>query len=177
MSCKWPATSNRDCCPRRCPPTVGFARPAPASPPPRWAAIISTVRQIRPDLWTAVVADVSGKGVSSALLAGLLQGVFLMASANPADLEGMLASLNWFPAGAHPRRKIRDRFLLHFGQVRAAALRQRRPLRAVSGGRRRPPAQAAHFRDAGGNDRGCEHPDGGTASLRRAIKWSSIATA
>ena len=37
--------------------------------------------QISPDLWAAVVADVSGKGVSSALLAGLLQGVFLMASA------------------------------------------------------------------------------------------------
>lgn len=43
-----------------------------------------------------MVADVSGKGVSSALLAGLLQGVFLMASANPDDLEGMFASLNWF---------------------------------------------------------------------------------
>lgn len=54
------------------------------------------IRQIRPDLWAAVVADVSGKGVSSALLAGLLQGVFLMASANPEDLEGMLSSLNWF---------------------------------------------------------------------------------
>jgi serine phosphatase RsbU (regulator of sigma subunit) len=54
------------------------------------------VRRIRPDLWAAVVADVSGKGVSSALLAGLLQGVFLMASANPDDLEGMLSSLNWF---------------------------------------------------------------------------------
>lgn len=54
------------------------------------------VRQVRKDLWTAVVADVSGKGVSSALLAGLLQGVFLMASANPGDLEGMLQSLNWF---------------------------------------------------------------------------------
>jgi sigma-B regulation protein RsbU (phosphoserine phosphatase) len=54
------------------------------------------LRQIRPDLWAAVVADVSGKGVSSALLAGLLQGVFLMASAKPDDLEGMLSSLNWF---------------------------------------------------------------------------------
>ena len=38
----------------------------------------------RPGLWAAVVADVSGKGVSSALLAGLLQGVFLMAASNPA---------------------------------------------------------------------------------------------
>ncbi len=54
------------------------------------------VRQIRPDLWSAVVADVSGKGVSSALLAGLLQGVFLMAGSNPGDLEGTLSSLNGF---------------------------------------------------------------------------------
>ncbi len=54
------------------------------------------VRQVSPDLWAAVVADVSGKGVSSALLAGLLQGVFLMASADPQDVEGMLARLNTF---------------------------------------------------------------------------------
>ena len=54
------------------------------------------VRHISPDLWAAIVADVSGKGVSSALLAGLLQGVFLMASVNAADLEGMLALLNSF---------------------------------------------------------------------------------
>jgi serine phosphatase RsbU (regulator of sigma subunit) len=54
------------------------------------------VRRISGDLWASVVADVSGKGVSSALLAGLLQGVFLMAAANPRDLEGTLAALNLF---------------------------------------------------------------------------------
>jgi serine phosphatase RsbU (regulator of sigma subunit) len=54
------------------------------------------VKQIHPELWAAVVADVSGKGVSSALLAGLLQGVFLMASMRPRDLDGMLALLNAF---------------------------------------------------------------------------------
>jgi serine phosphatase RsbU (regulator of sigma subunit) len=54
------------------------------------------VKRITPALWAAVVADVSGKGVSSALLAGLLQGVFLMASLNPHDLEGMLSMLNDF---------------------------------------------------------------------------------
>jgi len=54
------------------------------------------VKQISTELWAAVVADVSGKGVSSALLAGLLQGVFLMASMRPRDLEGMLALLNAF---------------------------------------------------------------------------------
>jgi serine phosphatase RsbU (regulator of sigma subunit) len=41
-----------------------------------------------------VVADVSGKGVSSALLAGLLQGAFLMASGDPEGIEGMMAQIN-----------------------------------------------------------------------------------
>ena len=51
------------------------------------------VRRISPDLWGSVVADVSGKGVSSALLASLLQGCFLMASG---DIETILARLNDF---------------------------------------------------------------------------------
>jgi phosphoserine phosphatase RsbU/P len=54
------------------------------------------VRRISPDLWAAVVADVSGKGVSSALLAGLLQGAFLMASGSPADMENLMGRLNAF---------------------------------------------------------------------------------
>ena len=54
------------------------------------------VRRVSPDLWAAVVADVSGKGVSSALLAGLLQGAFLMASGSPADMETMMGRLNSF---------------------------------------------------------------------------------
>src|SRR5260370_25599972 len=54
------------------------------------------VRHVTPDMWSAVVADVSGKGVSSALLAGLLQGVFLIASAGPLDIEGLLGRLNTF---------------------------------------------------------------------------------
>jgi sigma-B regulation protein RsbU (phosphoserine phosphatase) len=54
------------------------------------------VRQVTPDLWAAVVADVSGKGVSSALLASLLQGTFLMCSGDPADIESILSRLNAF---------------------------------------------------------------------------------
>ncbi len=54
------------------------------------------VRRVSPDLWAAVVADVSGKGVSSALLAGLLQGAFLMASGSPADMETLMGRLNAF---------------------------------------------------------------------------------
>lgn len=78
-------------------PSDGWFRAAGSSQPStQVGGDYFDVRQIRPDLWMAVVADVSGKGVSSALLAGLLQGVFLMASAKASDLEGTLASLNWF---------------------------------------------------------------------------------
>lgn len=78
-------------------PTSGWLRAAGSS-------IASTqvggdyfdVRQVSPDVWVAVVADVSGKGVSSALLASLLQGAFLMASGDPAHIEAMMDRLNTF---------------------------------------------------------------------------------
>jgi serine phosphatase RsbU (regulator of sigma subunit) len=54
------------------------------------------VRQVTPGLWAAVVADVSGKGVSSALLASFLQGAFLMAASDAIDIGGMLGRLNTF---------------------------------------------------------------------------------
>jgi len=46
--------------------------------------------------WTAVVADVSGKGVSSALLAALLQGAFLAVSHSEAALHKRLERINQF---------------------------------------------------------------------------------
>ncbi len=49
-----------------------------------------------PRAWTAVVADVSGKGVSSALLASLLQGAFLAVSHGDAALDKRLAGINAF---------------------------------------------------------------------------------
>ncbi len=49
-----------------------------------------------PDVWIAVVADVSGKGVSSALLASLLQGAFLAASHDDAALDQRLGRINAF---------------------------------------------------------------------------------
>lgn len=54
------------------------------------------VRRLGEDRWGAVVADVSGKGVSSALLASFLQGAFLMASGTEAEIEAMIAQLNAF---------------------------------------------------------------------------------
>ncbi|MBK5295392.1 MAG: SpoIIE family protein phosphatase [Acidobacteriia bacterium] len=54
------------------------------------------VLPIRPDCWAVVVADVSGKGVSSALLAALLQGAFLMAADQPAQMEELLSRINQY---------------------------------------------------------------------------------
>ncbi|MBK7928902.1 MAG: SpoIIE family protein phosphatase [Bryobacterales bacterium] len=44
--------------------------------------------------WAMVVADVSGKGVSSALLASLLQGAFLQAPRTPQEIRERLGALN-----------------------------------------------------------------------------------
>jgi len=49
-----------------------------------------------PDAWTVVVADVSGKGVSSALLASLLQGGFLAVSHSEEALSRRLGRVNEF---------------------------------------------------------------------------------
>jgi serine phosphatase RsbU (regulator of sigma subunit) len=49
-----------------------------------------------PHAWTAVVADVSGKGVSSALLASLLQGAFLAVSHGDTALHKRLERINEF---------------------------------------------------------------------------------
>lgn len=48
-----------------------------------------------PDAWSMVIADVSGKGVSSALLASFLQGVFLSASSTM-DIPQVLSRINTF---------------------------------------------------------------------------------
>ncbi|MBM3813645.1 MAG: FHA domain-containing protein [Acidimicrobiia bacterium] len=50
--------------------------------------------ELHPDCWALVVADVSGKGVSSALLAALLQGAFLTAGEEPEQIQQMLARMN-----------------------------------------------------------------------------------
>jgi serine phosphatase RsbU (regulator of sigma subunit) len=50
-----------------------------------------------PDCWSAVVADVSGKGVSSALLAGVLQGALMIPGAvQGGELNLSVARLNRF---------------------------------------------------------------------------------
>ncbi len=54
------------------------------------------VTPVTPSCWSAVVADVSGKGVASALLASLLQGALLTASDTPDALTRRITRLNRF---------------------------------------------------------------------------------
>ncbi len=78
-------------------PASGWFRAAGSSiPSTQVGGDYFDVRQVSPDVWAAVVADVSGKGVSSALLASLLQGSFLMASADPWHVESIMTRLNTF---------------------------------------------------------------------------------
>jgi len=54
------------------------------------------VTRITQDCWSAVMADVSGKGVSSALLASLLEGALIASSDQPAVLAHRIERLNQF---------------------------------------------------------------------------------
>src|SRR5260370_24408039 len=54
------------------------------------------VRPIGPEAFACVIADVSGKGMSAALLAALLQGAFLFASEGPIQIEGLMSRMNRF---------------------------------------------------------------------------------
>ena len=78
-------------------PSSGWFRAAGSSiPSTQVGGDYYDVREVTPNVWAAVVADVSGKGVSSALLASLLQGTFLMASADPWHVESIMDRLNTF---------------------------------------------------------------------------------
>jgi len=52
--------------------------------------------EVGPNCWSAVVADVSGKGVSSALLASLLQGSLITATLEPEAIGRQIERLNRF---------------------------------------------------------------------------------
>ncbi len=54
------------------------------------------VTRVAPHCWSAVVADVSGKGVASALLASLIQGALIVATDHPAALGHRTERLNRF---------------------------------------------------------------------------------
>jgi serine phosphatase RsbU (regulator of sigma subunit)/pSer/pThr/pTyr-binding forkhead associated (FHA) protein len=78
-------------------PLTGWFRAAAASIPSREVGgDYYDLRPIAPDVWAAVVADVSGKGVSAALLAALLQGAFLLGAEAALPTEVMMSRVNHF---------------------------------------------------------------------------------
>jgi len=54
------------------------------------------VRRISPDMYVCVIVDVSGKGVSAALLAALLQGAFVFASEGDVRIDDVMSRVNRF---------------------------------------------------------------------------------
>jgi serine phosphatase RsbU (regulator of sigma subunit) len=82
--------------PSSMPQTGWFCAAGSSTPSTQVGGDYFDVRQNSPTSWTAVVADVSGKGVGSALLASLLQGTFLMASGDPEHIAPRMARLNEF---------------------------------------------------------------------------------
>ena len=88
-----------------------------------------------PDAFACVIADVSGKGVSAALLAALLQGAFLLASEGPAQIEDVMSSINRFLTERAKGEKYATVFYCTVDRSGDAALVQCRPSEADSGAR------------------------------------------
>jgi serine phosphatase RsbU (regulator of sigma subunit) len=76
-------------------PTTGWFRAAAASiPSQQVGGDVYDIAEIDEDHWHFLVADVSGKGVSSALLAALLQGAFVLVPSEEDGITRMLGQLN-----------------------------------------------------------------------------------
>jgi sigma-B regulation protein RsbU (phosphoserine phosphatase) len=73
------------------------------------------VTRVNSHCWSVVVADVSGKGVSSALLASLLQGALITVTDDPEALQHRIEQLNRFLLGRTGGEKYATVFycLLH----------------------------------------------------------------
>jgi sigma-B regulation protein RsbU (phosphoserine phosphatase) len=82
--------------PRALPETGWFRAAASNTPSLRVGGDYLDIRHIDPTRWAAVVADVSGKGVGAALLASLLQGMFVTAPFTQLSMEQMMFHLNHF---------------------------------------------------------------------------------
>ena len=78
-------------------PSEGWFRAAGSSiPSHQVGGDYFDVKEMSPDCWSVTVTDVSGKGVSSALLAALLQGAFLASSDGAGQIEQLMSRLNRF---------------------------------------------------------------------------------
>jgi phosphoserine phosphatase RsbU/P len=78
-------------------PTQGWFRAAGSSIASRQVGgDYFDVRQVSPDLFACVITDVSGKGVSAALLAALLQGAFVFAAEAAVRIDDVMSRVNRF---------------------------------------------------------------------------------
>ena len=82
--------------PRILPATGWFRAAASSTPCLEVGGDYLDVRQIHPKCWAAISADVSGKGVGAAILASLLQGMFLAAPFTRLAMEEMMSRTNHF---------------------------------------------------------------------------------
>lgn len=82
--------------PRKLPQSGWFRAAASSIPSMQVGGDYCDVRRIAPDAWGMVVADVSGKGVSSALLASLLQGAFLAGGHAEMKMDVLMSHVNQF---------------------------------------------------------------------------------
>ncbi|MCL4402218.1 MAG: SpoIIE family protein phosphatase [Acidobacteria bacterium] len=90
-------TIQRSLLPRELPATGWFRACGSSLPSHQVGGDYFDVVRVDEDRWSAVVADVSGKGVSSALLASLLQGAFIgLISAGVAALQERICRVNRF---------------------------------------------------------------------------------
>jgi serine phosphatase RsbU (regulator of sigma subunit) len=82
--------------PRALPSTGWFRAAVSSTPCLEVGGDYLDVRQTHPMCWAAISADVSGKGVGAALLASLLQGMFLAAPLTRLSMEEMMLRTNRF---------------------------------------------------------------------------------
>ena len=82
--------------PKRLPSSGWFRAAGTSIPSYQVGGDYFDVKQIAPDTWSIVVTDVSGKGVSSAILAALIQGALVLASEGSVQIAQMMERVNHF---------------------------------------------------------------------------------
>ncbi len=92
-------------------PDSGWFRAAGSSlPSAEVAGDYFDVHAIGSDTWATVIADVSGKGIGSALLASLLQGAFLLGAELDAPIDRVMEKINHFLMNRAQREKYATLF-------------------------------------------------------------------
>ncbi|MGA8027381.1 MAG: SpoIIE family protein phosphatase [Bryobacteraceae bacterium] len=119
-------------------PASGWFRAAGSSlPSAEVAGDYFDVRPMGSEAWAVALADVSGKGVGSALLAALLQGAFLLGSELNVPLDTLMSKINRFLLDRAQREKYATLFyatIQRSGQLHWSNAGHCAPLLARRGG-------------------------------------------